>query len=200
MPQFSDDLCCDLTMAVGGSTDACDKLPGGIEDVRIGCLKYFSDYTEGDCNVNPSTAYVTSITATDPQTLLAVTPLWRATIKRKTGEHEFGATYDNDTDTNTFDSFVNFEIVGVDVQARCAIKQYIGQEVVVMFKYRRSRKWWMEGWKGGLRVSEIRGGSGLDNRRRTAWQITGADLEDIFQQFFVTDDDTTDLAVEALTN
>ena len=199
MAQFSDDLCCEITMGID-SGEQCDKLPGGIEDVRIGCLKYFSDYTEGDCATDPTTAYVTAVTATDPDTAAAVIPLWSVTIKKKTGEHEWGAVYDPETDTTTFDSFVNFEITGRDAATRCAIKEMIGQEVVVFFKYRGSRVWYMEGWKGGLRVLEIRGGSGLDTRRRTTFNIAGDDVEDLYQQFFVTDNDTTDTAVDALTN
>lgn len=199
MAQFSDDLCCDITLAIGEG-DACEKLPGGIDpDIRIGCLKYFASYTQGPCTT-PATAYVTAITAQDPVTAAAVVPLYQAVTKRKTGQYSFELNYANDTDTISVTENVNFEITAVGTAARCALLEYIGQEVVVFFKYRGSTKWNMAGWQGGLRVTQITGGSGLDNRQRTAFVISGDDVEALAIEYFNTDTATTDTDVDNLTN
>lgn len=198
MAQYSDDLCCDLTLAIGEGTQ-CDKLPGGIEDVRLGCLKFFSAYTEGACTT-PTTAVLSAITSTDPDTSNPVVPLYPVVMKSKTGSYEFVMTYDNATDTNKIAETIEFDITALGTEARCALLEYRGQEVAVFFKYRGSAKWYVAGWKGGIRVTEINGGSGLENRRRTHLILSGDDVGALAIEFFDTDVATTDTEVDALTN
>lgn len=195
---FSDDLCCALTVALGAGDD-CVRLPGGITDIRIGCLKYFAAYTEGACTT-PATAYVTAITAQDPVTAAAVVPLYAAFSKEKTAQFSFELNYDGDTDSNKIVESITFDITAIGTQTRCALLEYRGQEVVTFFKYRGSDKWYMSGWKGGMRVTTITGGSGLDNRQRTNVVISGDDLEEAAIEVFDTDVATTDTLVDNLTN
>ena len=196
---FSEDLCCEITQSIVAE-DNCEKLPGGIDNVRIACLKYFESYTEIACTAAANPGTISAIVATDPVAGTPVVPFYNIGIKRKTGEHIFGLSYDRETDTVTRTGTVNFEITAFDDQTLCAINEYIGQEVVLAFQYRGSERWYLEGWKGGLYVQNIEGGSGLDSARNTNFVITGDDLEALFVRFFDTDDATTTTAIEALTN
>lgn len=200
MAQFSEDLCCGINAAILG-TEQCEKLPGGIEDVRVGCLKFFSAYTQASCAPETSNpGVISAITAEDPETGDPATPLYRVNIKRRTGQHEFALVYDEEADSVTKADIINFDVTAKDDEARCAFQSYIGQEVVVMFKYRGLDEWYIAGWKGGLRVREIRGGSGLDAARNTAFTISGEDVEELYTRFFVTNAGATTTAVDALTN
>jgi hypothetical protein len=198
---YADDFFCNITKPIVASNN-CDKLPGGIEDVRIGCLKFFSSYVEVGCSFANEPGTISGITATDPAVDPPpnVVPFYKVGIKDKTGEHIFGLTYEEDTDTVKRSGTINFEITAKDDATFCAIQEYIGQEVVVAFKYRGSNRWYLEGWKGGLRVQSIEGGSGLDSSRRTNFVISGDDLDALFVRFFTSNDGDTLARIEALTN
>ena len=198
MAQYAEDLCCDISTALLGE-EGCAKLSGGIEDVRLGCLKYFS-WTENDCTT-PSTAYITAITAVDPSDgVTPVTPLYKINIKKKTGEHIFRYTYDEDTNTTKREGSITFDVIARDDTARCAFEEYIGQEVVVFFKYKGSDEWFVEGRQGGLRVRLIEGGSGTDTSRATSFEISGDDMPVAYKRIFDTDTATTETLVDGLTN
>lgn len=200
MALYSEDLCCSISSAIIAE-ESCTKLPGGIEDVRIGCLKYFSAYTEVADDAVSAPGTVSAITALDPADgISAIVPFYKIGIRKLTGEHEFGLTYDEDSDTVKKSGSLNFEVTARDDSTRVAMREYIGQEVVMAFKYRGSDEWYLEGWKGGLRVQSIVGGSGLDSARNTAFEISGDDLDEMFVRFFNTDASTTESAIDALTN
>ena len=198
MAQYAEDLCCDITSALLGE-EGCAKLSGGITDVRLGCLKYFS-WTENDCT-SPSTAYITAITAVDPSDgVTPVTPLYKINIKKKTGEHIFLYTYDEETNTTKREGSITFDVVARDDAARCAFEEYIGQEVAIFFKYKGSDEWFVEGRQGGLRVRLIEGGSGTDASRATSFEISGDDMPVAYKRIFDTDAETTETLVDTLTN
>ena len=57
----------------------------------------------------------------------------------------------------------------------------------------------MVGRNGGLRFTQISGGTGTDTFTPTSFVITGDELDDVFLEVFDTDEATTDTLIDGIT-
>lgn len=107
---------------------------------------------------------------------------YKISVRDKTLEHTWGLTYDNDTGSLGNSENVLFQVDVKDKDFYCTIKDYIGQEVVVLFREKGSDRWYLVGYTGGLVFTSISGGTGSDTFTPTSFEITSTNSKEIFKQ------------------
>lgn len=195
--------CCDIKTALISDGVSCVTSKGGISDLLICCIQFFS-YTQVDCTYDaPNLRYSNTSGIVDSiataVTGVATPKFFTVDFKNKTAEYVFEKTYDPDTGTLTNNETVNFQIDVKDRNFYCNLEDYIGQEVVVLYRERGTNLWYIVGRDGGMVVTAINGGTGTDTFTPTSFVISGTDTDTTQREVFATDTATTETLITTVT-
>lgn len=197
---MADQSCCEITAGIA-VTAQCDTQKGGIDDIRISCVKMLASVTEDDCSSND--AKITDFTTDDPVTPVGgptYTPsFYTVATKDKGNSFESNWEFDVDSGTVTFNETMTLTIEIKDRQTYCVLKSWIGQQVVLTFRERGTDKLYMMGRAGEFYVQNVVIGSGTDEFTPITVTIQGNDVDSTFIEVFITDEATTTALMEQFT-
>lgn len=192
--------CCDVRSHITEDLDDCTSKKGGIEEIKIVCLKHLT-FVEDDCDAGAGDdAKITDIETQDADNAFVATPLfYNVAVKDKANEYKWTVAYDSASGGLKNGEEMNLVIEVKSRAVYCILQKWAGQEVAVLFKERGTNRWYLAGRDGGLRVANLAGGTGTDTFTPTTMQLIGEDVDSIFLQVFDTDDAITEALVASQT-
>ena len=206
--------CCSIAQAIV-DTGTCNKIKGGAKNLRIACvgnLAYSlvpcpattvdatSSGTGGsiDWVANSAAPAATQVWGQDPTTYTAF--FYYIETRSKTIDHQWELNYDNDTDTESNLETITFQTNVKNDTVYCAVRDYIGQEVVFVYQERGSDLWYMLGHAGDMVMTSITGGTGTDEFVPVTFTATADDADDLFRQVSIPNPaNSADATIDAYT-
>lgn len=191
--------CCDIS---GGITDdaSCGK-KGGIEDIRISCVKMLASVTEDDCS--SLDAKITDFITDDPDTPVGApnyTPsFYTVSTKDKANSFESNWELDIETGTVTYNETMTLTIEVKDRNTYCVLKEWIGNQVVITFRERGTDRLYMVGRAGEFYCQNVVIGTGTNEFTPITVTLQGNDVASTFIEVFDTDAATTTALMEQFT-
>lgn len=196
--------CCAIKTDLASDGTTCTPPKGGAYDLRIACIKYVTYPTAPECVFDAGSNRYTggqlpSIVTINTTTQAAEPHFHKIEVRNKTLAHTFEKTYDPDTNTLVNNETITFNIDVKDTNFYCNLEDYIGQEVVLLFREKGTDRWYIVGRDGGITVNSITGGTGTDTFTPTTFTIGGTDTDSIFIEVFDTDLATTTTMIDGVT-
>lgn len=203
--------CCAIKRNIVANSALCENIIGGAYDLRVACYNNVC-YSQVPCSQSSPSAvtgqepgYIDWITTSDQTPPCQVWALceggspadefvdeslmepyfYRVSVRDKTLEHTWALTYDYENGSLGNSESINFQVDVKDKDFYCTVKDYIGQEVIVVFREKGSDRWYLVGYTGGLVFTNISGGTGTDTFTPTSFEITSTNSTDIFMQILV---------------
>jgi hypothetical protein len=207
-----DRACCAISTAIV-ETGSCTKIKGGAQNLRVACIANLT-YSFVPCPATNTSGTsggtggtidwladntANAIWGDDPT---AYTPFFYFIQTRsKTIDHQWELNYDNDTDTESNLETMTFQTNIKNDTIYCAMRNYIGQEVVFIYQERGSNEWYLVGHEGDMVFNAITGGTGTDTFVPITFTATATDADGIFRRILIPNPaNSADATIDAYTD
>jgi hypothetical protein len=197
---MADSSCCEITNGIAVSA-TCATQKGGIEDIRISCVKMLASITQTTCVANDAkiTDFVTDDPITPVGTPLFTPSFYTVATKDKQNSFESNWEFNIETGTVTFNETMTLTIEVKERNTYCVLKSWIGQQVVVTFRERGTDRLYMMGFSGEFYVQNVVIASGTTEFTPIIVTLQGTDIASTFLEVFDTDAITTTALMEQFT-
>ena len=185
--------CCSIDLPVENDGD-CNAATSGIFSVLISCAKQVTLVTETGCPA----PVITDIETVDGAGTTGPSFYPIENIIKASG-WAFDYVSDPVAGNTTLSETVTIATRVKTPAAMCALRQYIGQYVTLLWQNNGTETWNMTGRGKDLYVTQITGGTGTDASVDTVITMVAADLRKATYPVFITNTATTTALIASVT-